>query len=166
MLYFITLRTPPWPLFHILKESDAILDTMLIDFDVGETCCLIKPETDSFAYTIAYLLNWIHILSFFNHLADENRQMLASYLTEFHYLHRLFNNIFRLMPINSICGTKFSLELIQKSSKDNFLEDIDVNEHIQVLSLIVYYNLLRKMSACLRLWFSSLDKRIADLFSR
>lgn len=135
---------------------------MLSEYFLGETCCLIEVGTDSFLYTIAYLLNWSEILNLFSHLTAENRSLLARYLTESDYFSRLMDNLFKLMPLNPESHEKKLEEFIRKSLDRNFLDDLSVNHHVQAIACHVYFQVIRKMPACLRLWYGNLSKKIAD----
>lgn len=142
---------------------------MLAEYPVGNSCCLVQPETDAFKYTIAYLLNWLQILNLLSHLTPENRSLLARFLTESEYFYRLMDNLFRLMPLQSEQSEQHHMshsKLIRKSLDHNSFSSLDINLHVQAISCQVYYQVLRKVPACMRLWLGKLDKGIFEMVNR
>ncbi|XP_015789304.1 E3 ubiquitin-protein ligase listerin [Tetranychus urticae] len=157
---------PPKPFLSKLQETDLIVDTLLSDYSLGITCCLIKPRTDSFCYTVAYLLNWLQILTSFSQLNDENRSSLAGFLTDSGYISNLLNNLFKLMPIAPDDQVSDEANFIRNVLTVTRLDELDEDSHIQAISCLVYFHILRKMPACVRMWLSKLDKKTSETVNR
>src|SRR5882757_7903785 len=108
-------RSPPKTILSLLQQTDDIVDSLLSEFLIGDCCCVVEPNTDSFTYTLGYLLIWTQIIDIFPLLSDKLRPQLSTFLKQSSYLSRLLENLFRLMPLSGIDGQTLATENAQKS---------------------------------------------------
>lgn len=155
-----------------MQQTDHVVDAMLSDFAIGDCCCIVEPQTDSFNYTLAYLLLWIEALELFSSLIDEMRSEYASFLRQSNFLSRLLENLFRLMPVShndyeaqDFC--KLFSDQREFCNHPNLSLDANLDSSdIQKLSCYVYYLVLRKLPASVRQWWNNLDKRTSDIVNK
>ncbi len=170
MIFIISInRSPPKTLLSLLQQTDHIVDSMLSEFLIGDCCCIVEPNTDSFTYTFAYLLIWIEILEIFSNLSDETRSQFAAFLRQSNYLSRLLENLFRLMPLSSNSSqTSNFMSMFSDFSKQpvfTMTNNLDSNE-IQRLSCFVYFLILRRLPASVRQWWNNCDRKTSDVVNK
>lgn len=154
-----TSRSPPEPLLSSLLEMGHIVDVLLLDFDVGD-CCLVEANTDSYTYTLGYLLSWLELLAFFSASPAEARSEYASYLQEEGVLSSLLQHLFCLMPSNVSLGSKGSTmftEPVKLSPQEVFS-----SAKLQHVACQVYLDTICKLPALVRAWWNSQNKRVMD----
>lgn len=145
---------------------------MLQEVAIGDCCCIVQANTDTFTYTLAYLLLWSIVLEIFTQLTDEMRSQYASFLKNSNLLSRLLENLFRLMPVVPANETEskvlnvFLPELFIPSKNSVSINETLDSFDIQKQSLYVYYLVLRKLPASARQWWNNLDKRTADVVNK
>ncbi|GLH11764.1 RING finger protein 160 [Gryllus bimaculatus] len=86
-----------YPLLNALQDTQTVVDTMLTEFSIGDSC-IIQPHTDSYYYTAAYLLLWNLVLHACDLANSELRYQYATLLRNEGFLPSLLNNLFILMP--------------------------------------------------------------------
>lgn len=141
---------------------------MLSEFLIGDCCCVVEPQTDSFTYTFAYLLIWIEILEVFSNLCDETRSQFAAFLRQSSYLSRLLENLFRLMPLYSTDSPSSSFMLYSDFPKVPVLSltnDLG-SADIQKVSCYLYFLILRRLPASVRQWWNNLDRKASDVVNK
>lgn len=165
-----TSRPPPEPLLSKLRETEHVVDALLSDFDVGD-CCIVQPQTDSYTYTLGYLLCWSQLLSFFGASPAEARSEYATFLQEMGFLANLLKHLFCLMPenINLASATASS----PSKGKTMFTEAVTfipgedfTSLKLQHMACQVYLDTISKLPALVRNWWNSQNKRIIDHVER
>ncbi|RWS24942.1 E3 ubiquitin-protein ligase listerin-like protein, partial [Leptotrombidium deliense] len=153
--------TPPTHILTILRETDEVVETMLNEFRVGDCCCIVDTSTDSYHYTLCYLLSWMQVLRYSTLLNPENRSLLSGFLTESGLFFKFMNNLFRLMPVSD--GND---EIVRTM----FLNSLKLDVHcppsaceVQHVACQLFLTSLKTMPASVRLWVGSQDKRIVDV---
>ncbi|CAN7988883.1 unnamed protein product [Ixodes hexagonus] len=155
---------PPEPLLLALQETGQVVEVLLSEFEVGD-CCLVVPGTDSYTYTLGYLLSWLQLLSFFGASPAEARSEYASYLQESGLLSSLLKHLFCLMPSNISVPTASP-----SRGRTMFTEPATLNPQaeefssakLQHIACRVYLDTICKLPALVRSWWSSQNKRIMD----
>ncbi|XP_064473066.1 E3 ubiquitin-protein ligase listerin-like [Ornithodoros turicata] len=163
-------RPPPGPLLSILKETGQIVDALLSDFEVGD-CCVVQPKTDSYTYTLAYLLSWSQLLSFFRASPAEARSEYAEYLQEAGVLANLLRHLFCLMPENinltsptsgsPVKGRTMFSQAVTFTPAEEF-----TSLKLQHVACQTYLDTISKLPALVRSWWNSQNKRIMDHVER
>ncbi|CAN8018047.1 unnamed protein product [Ixodes persulcatus] len=159
-----TSRPPPEPLLRALRETGQVVEVLLSEFEVGD-CCLVVPGTDSYTYTLGYLLSWLQLLSFFVASPAEARSEYASYLHGSGMLSSLLKHLFCLMPSNISVPTASP-----SRGRTMFTEPATLNPQaeefssakLQHVACRVYLDTICKLPALVRSWWSSQNKRIMD----
>ncbi|KAH9381898.1 hypothetical protein HPB48_015382 [Haemaphysalis longicornis] len=154
-----TSRSPPEPLLSSLLEMGQVVEVLLSDFDLGD-CCLVEAGTDSYTYTLGYLLSWLDLLAFFGASPAEARSEYASYLQEEGLLSCLLEHLFCLMPSNvslSAKGNTMFTEPAKLSPEEDFS-----SAKLQHIACQVYLDAICKLPALVRAWWGSQNKRIMD----
>ncbi|XP_077487420.1 E3 ubiquitin-protein ligase listerin isoform X1 [Amblyomma americanum] len=154
-----TSRSPPEPLLSSLLEMGQVVEVLLSDFDIGD-CCLVEANTDSYTYTLGYLLSWLELLTFFGASPAEARSEYASYLQEEGILSSLLQHLFCLMPSNislSAKGSTMFTEPVKLSPQEEFN-----SAKLQHVACQVYLDTICKLPALVRAWWNSQNKRVMD----
>lgn len=154
-----TSRSPPEPLISSLLEMGQVVDVLLLDFDIGD-CCLVEANTDSYTYTLGYLLSWLELLAFFGASPAEARSEYATYLQEQGLLSSLLQHLFCLMPSNVNLGSKGNTmftEPVKLSPQEVFS-----SVKLQHIACQVYLDAICKLPALVRAWWNSQNKRVMD----
>ncbi|KAH8020974.1 hypothetical protein HPB51_011030 [Rhipicephalus microplus] len=154
-----TSRSPPEPLLTSLLEMGHVVEVLLSDFGVGD-CCLVEANTDSYTYTLGYLLSWLELLAFFGASPAEARSEYASYLQEEGLLSSLLEHLFCLMPSNVSLGSKGNTMFTEpvKLSPQEVFSSIK----LQHIACQVYLDTICKLPALVRAWWNSQNKRVMD----
>ncbi|CAG2175323.1 unnamed protein product [Oppiella nova] len=164
------LLSPPKTILSLLEQMDGIIDTMLSEYLIGDCICVVEADTDSFTYTLGYLLLWTQILEIFGQLSDEMKPQLTAFLRQSSYLSRLLENLFRLMPlsatdVNAIDGQWLSTTTINEWTESLVDQRLE-STHIQRLSTHLYYLILRRLPASVRQWWNNCDRKTADAVNK
>ncbi|GIY92147.1 e3 ubiquitin-protein ligase listerin [Caerostris extrusa] len=159
------------PLVEQLKTLSEIAQNMLLDLKIGDLCTVV-PYTDSYTFSMGYLLAWIELMEFISASPSQIRLGYAIYLKEMELLTPLFSNVFHFMPENPVTCLKKGLKLETPSKEDLkllFIKPPKLNsvspssEEIQSIACYVFSSVLRTVPASIRQWWANLDKRSADV---
>uniref|UniRef100_A0A2L2Y589 E3 ubiquitin-protein ligase listerin n=1 Tax=Parasteatoda tepidariorum TaxID=114398 RepID=A0A2L2Y589_PARTP len=162
------------PLIKLLVFLTEIIDSMLLDFKIGDLCSVL-PGTDSYIYTMAYLLSWIEMLEFISSSPSQVRSIYAAHLEESKLLSELFSNVFRLMPSNPVACIVRSQNVSTPKKEDLKLLftqppvlnlDFSSSEDIQRVASYVYATVLRRVPASIRTWWNNLDRKSSDIVNK
>ncbi|XP_014213334.1 E3 ubiquitin-protein ligase listerin [Copidosoma floridanum] len=149
---------------QILKMSQNIVNTILMDFKLCDTTsCTIQPYTDSYTYTIGYLLAWSVVLNMCAKANGDLRYHYAEILKE-DFFPCLLNNLFRLMPVEVLQDSKNkSIELINIFSSVPSLDFMAgwTEWRLDHLVCSLYTNCLRYLPVLVRQWWSTADSRVS-----
>ncbi|CAG9858317.1 unnamed protein product [Phyllotreta striolata] len=152
-----------------LVETQDIVNSLLMEFKLGDDSCRVEPLTDSFTYTFAYLLLWDILLSLCEKSSTELRFQYADWLKNEDLLENLLNNLFRLMPAEVL---QFS-ERKSKSLMEPFLRKPDISvtdtcdsEKIENLVCWIYSSTLAQLPAVVRHWWTSLDGKLSQIVEK
>lgn len=148
----------------VLQNTQNIVNTILMDFKLCDTVsCTIQPYTDSYTYTIGYLLSWAIIL---NMCANAHGDLLYQYaeILKDNFFPNLLNNIFRLMPVevlqdNKNKGTKL-MEIFSTEPCLDFGENW-TEWRLDHIVCWLYTNSLRYLPVLVRQWWSTADSRVS-----
>ncbi|RZF45698.1 hypothetical protein LSTR_LSTR004993 [Laodelphax striatellus] len=154
-----------------LTYTQSIVDTMLCEFQLGDTC-IVEPFTDSYTYTLAYLFLWLSILELCDKADSQLRFMYTGWIKENQFINTLMKTLFCLMPEEAI-------HTMNQEGNVKFIQDLyaappDVSKgtnkiillNISSLSCFTYYRLLARMPSEVRQWWSQLDHKMAMLVER
>lgn len=164
----LLISCPPKPLMQILEKTDPVINIMLSEYSVGECCCIVSPSTDSYVYTMSYLIVWLEIIELLDQLNAEYKSPFCSYLKETNLFYRLLSNLFRLIPVSQddIEEKDISLSnMFMEPLKFDICQKPSVTE-LQHISCQLYLIALEKMPASVRQWLSHQDKRVVDSVNR
>ncbi|XP_039275962.1 E3 ubiquitin-protein ligase listerin [Nilaparvata lugens] len=152
-----------------LTYTQSIVDTMLCEFQLGDTC-FVEPFTDSYTYTLAYLFLWLSILELCDKADSQLRFMYTGWIKENQFINTLMKTLFCLMPEEAI-HTK-NQEGNVKFIQDLYAAPPDVSKvmwdssMVAHLSCFTYHRLLARMPSEVRQWWSQLDHKMAVLVER
>ncbi|EFN85458.1 E3 ubiquitin-protein ligase listerin [Harpegnathos saltator] len=146
----------------VLLSIQNIVNTMLIEFKLCDAVsCTIQPFTDSYTYTLGYLLAWTVVLDICAHAHGDLRYQHAEILKD-ELFPCLLNNIFKLMPLEGPHDNKNKtaklLEIFTTAPSYNFGESWTEwrLDHIMCWS---YTNCLRLLPVLVRQWWRTVDSR-------
>ncbi|XP_031845099.2 E3 ubiquitin-protein ligase listerin [Nomia melanderi] len=148
----------------ILQNTQNIVNTILMDFKLCDTVsCTIQPYTDSYTYTVGYLLLWAIILDM---CANAHGDLLYQYaeVLKDNFFPSLLNNIFRLMPVEVLQDNKNkSAKLTEIFSTEPSLEfgESWTEWRLDHIVCWLYRNSLRHLPVLVRQWWSASDSRVS-----
>lgn len=160
-------------LFEMFKRvcllMQDIVSTMLSDLKLGEDSCHVQPFTDSYNYTLAYLLIWDIMLCLCEEASIELKFQYADWLRQEDILKSLLDNLFRLMPIEVLHHAE-SKKLYHPewfSSRVEFVaEKVCTSAELEHMVCWIYYSTLLQLPALVRQWWSRVEIRIAQIVER
>ncbi|KOC69982.1 E3 ubiquitin-protein ligase listerin [Habropoda laboriosa] len=148
----------------VLQNTQNIVNAILIDFKLcGTVSCTIQPYTDSYTYTVGYLLSWAIILDM---CANAHGDLLYQYaeILKDNFFPSLLNNIFRLMPVEVLQDSKNKgaklLEIFSTEPSLNFGESW-TEWKLDHIVCWLYTNSLRHLPVLVRQWWSTADSRVS-----
>ncbi|CAK9795315.1 E3 ubiquitin-protein ligase listerin [Anthophora quadrimaculata] len=148
----------------VLQNTQNIVNTILIDFKLcGTVSCTIQPYTDSYTYTVGYLLSWAIILDM---CANAHGDLLYQYaeILKDTFFPSLLNNIFRLMPVEVLQDSKNKdTKLLEIFSTEPSLEfgESWTEWRLDHIVCWLYTNCLRHLPVLVRQWWSTADSRVS-----
>lgn len=152
-----------------LNETHEIVKHMFMKFKLGEDSCKVESMTDSYTYTLAYLLLWDILLTLCHNANTELRFQYADWLRNENLLKLFLDNLFKLMPAEVLHYSEGK----SKCLKDYFLqkpEDIekDVCDSVKIEKLVcwLYSATLAQLPAVVRQWWTSLDSKLAQVVEK
>ncbi|XP_075215935.1 E3 ubiquitin-protein ligase listerin [Lycorma delicatula] len=150
-----------------LKNMQSIVDTMLSDFKLGDTC-IVEPFTDCYIYTRGYLFLWLVILEICNKVDSQIRFMYSAWIKENMFLGSLMKCLFCLMPEEAVHGHEGNIKYVQElfSNPPKMSEGFWESKTLAHLSCWTYYKLLSRLPAEVRQWWSEIDHRLAIIVDR
>ncbi|KAF7402902.1 hypothetical protein HZH66_005169 [Vespula vulgaris] len=152
-----------------LLNIQYIVNTMLIDFKLCDTIsCTIQPYTDSYTYTLGYLLLWAIVLDMCANTHGDLRYQYAEILKK-DLFPCLLNNIFRLMPVEVLQDNKNKaaklVEMFSTIPSLNFAESW-TEWRLDHIVCWLYTNTLRHLPVLVRQWWSTADSRVSAAVDR
>ncbi|XP_076673514.1 E3 ubiquitin-protein ligase listerin [Andrena cerasifolii] len=147
----------------VLQHTQNIVNTILMDFKLCDTIsCTIQPYTDSYTYTVGYLLSWAVILDM---CANAQRDLLYQYaeILKDKFFPNLLNNIFRLMPVEALQDNKNKdAKLVEIFTTERFLDfgESWTEGKLDHIVCWLYTNSLRHLPVLVRQWWSTADSRV------
>ncbi|XP_076766423.1 E3 ubiquitin-protein ligase listerin [Xylocopa sonorina] len=148
----------------VLQNTQNIVNTILMDFKLCDTVsCTIQPYTDSYTYTVGYLLSWAIILDM---CANAHGDLLYQYaeILKDNFFPSLLNNIFRLMPVEVLQDNKNKgAKLVEIFSTEPSLDfgESWTEWRLDHIVCWLYTNSLRYLPVLVRQWWSTADSRIS-----
>ncbi|XP_072116707.1 E3 ubiquitin-protein ligase listerin isoform X1 [Mobula birostris] len=160
--------SPPAALMTVISAKEKVLENMFSNVPVGEYT-EIEPLSAAYYCILGYLLSWKLLLVFFKASPSELRAIYASYLRDSKCLHKLLQNLFRLMPENPTLPGQIA-DSTSKGVRTLFSEKHAIllqetkalHTEIPKLACTVYYGVLENLPATVRLWWNSQDKRVSS----
>lgn len=153
----------------LLAETGEVVRVMLLEFRLGEDSCRVEPYTDSYTFTLAYLLIWDILLMLCDKSSTELRYQYAQWMKEKDYLTILLNNSFKLMPSEVL----HTVDGKSKPLKHYFVEKFDfpfkggvTSERLERLVCWVFNGAVHQLSALVRQWWADADTRTAQIVER
>ncbi|XP_051871112.1 E3 ubiquitin-protein ligase listerin isoform X3 [Pristis pectinata] len=160
--------SPPAALMSVISAQEKVLDNMFSNIPVGEYTD-IEPLSEAYYCILGYLLAWKLLLVFFKASPSELRAIYAPYLRDSKCLHKLLQNLFRLMPENPTLpgqiadsASKGLCTLFTEKHAILLQETKALHTEIPKLACAVYYSVLEDLPATVRLWWNSQDKRVSS----
>ena len=144
------MKEVPRRLIGVVRQGDALLESLLQEFKIGEVPGSIPPGTVSYTVSVGYLLAWRVILALIQTAGDELRPKYTEYLKSEDFLFSLMRHLFRLLPRNASQNRALfsdSLELSEPTL-----------EKVPELAGSVWISLCRHLPAVARAWWQSLDR--------
>lgn len=150
----------------LIKTQD-IVQTMLLEFKLGEDSCRVEPHTDSYTYTFAYFTMWDILLTLCEKANTELNYQYSDWLRKEDLLNNLLNHIFKLMPIEVFNEIK-SKELMKyfTTRPEMDLSKPSTSENLEHLICWVYSYTLLNLPASVRQWWANTDTRTAHIVER
>ncbi|CAL1683944.1 unnamed protein product [Lasius platythorax] len=153
----------------ILLSTQNIVNTMLMEFKLCDTTsCTIQPFTDSYTYTLGYLLVWTIVLDICADAHSDLRYQYAEILKDDHF-PCLLNNIFKLMPVEILQDSKNKtvklLETFTTVPSFNFGESW-TEWRLDHIVCWLYTNCLRHLPVLVRQWLSTADSRVSAIIDK
>ncbi|XP_076296975.1 E3 ubiquitin-protein ligase listerin [Lasioglossum baleicum] len=149
---------------NTLQNTQNIVNTVLMDFKLCDTVsCTIQPYTDSYTYTVGYLLLWSIILDM---CANAHGDLLYHYAETLkdNFFPSLLNNIFRLMPVEVLQDNKNKgAKLTEIFSTEPSLEfgESWTEWRLDHIVCWLYRSSLRHLPVLVRQWWSAADSRVS-----
>jgi len=143
-----------------MTKGTTILETLLSEFNVGETAGAIPPGNLTHTLTMGYLLAWRVVICLIEQAGDELRPKYTEFLRSQGHLEQLLNHLFRLLPTSSSSlETSFFTVPLSVSSAASSLE-------IQQLSGSCWVSVCRHLPALARQWCQGLDRTAKDVVEK
>ncbi|XP_076655771.1 E3 ubiquitin-protein ligase listerin [Halictus rubicundus] len=149
---------------EVLQNTQNIVNTILMDFKLCDiVSCTIQPYTDSYTYTVGYLLLWSIILDM---CANAHGDLLYQYAETLkdNFFPSLLNNIFRLMPVEVLQDNKNKgAKLTEIFSTEPSLEfgESWTEWRLDHIVCWLYRNSLRHLPVLVRQWWSASDSKVS-----
>ncbi|XP_069746128.1 E3 ubiquitin-protein ligase listerin isoform X2 [Narcine bancroftii] len=160
--------SPPAALMSVIRAQEKVLENMFSNIPVGEYTD-IEPQSEAYYCILGYLLAWKLLLIFFKASPSELRAIYAPYLRDSKCLHKLIQNLFRLMPENPTLpgqmtdsASKVNRTLFTEKHAILLQETKTLHPEISKLACAVYYSALEDLPATVRLWWNNQDKRVSS----
>ncbi|KAL3280344.1 hypothetical protein HHI36_017833 [Cryptolaemus montrouzieri] len=154
---------------EICLSMQDIINTMLIGLKLGEDSCHVQPFTDSYNYTLAYLLIWDVLLTLCEKATTELKYQYADWLRQEDILKNLFNNLFRMMPTEILHYSEskklFHLDWFSARACLD-VKDVCTSTKLEHMVCWVYFLTLSQLPALVRQWWSGTETRIAQIVER
>ncbi|XP_012139948.1 E3 ubiquitin-protein ligase listerin [Megachile rotundata] len=148
----------------VLQSTQNIVNTILMDFKLCDTVsCTIQPYTDSYTYTVGYLLTWAVILEMCSNAHGDLLYQYAEILKD-NFFPSLLNNIFRLMPVEVLQDNKNKgAKLVEIFSTEPSLDFGESWTELRLDHIVcwLYTNSLRYLPVLVRQWWSTADSRVS-----
>jgi len=150
----------PRRLLEAITKGNTILETLLSEFNVGETAGAIPSGNLTHTLTLGYLLAWRVIICLIEQAGEELRPKYSEFLRSQGHLEMLLNHLFRLLPTSSsTLDTTFFKVPLSVSSVASSLE-------IQQLSGSCWVSVCRHLPALARQWWQGLDRTAKDIVEK
>ncbi|KAL7296700.1 hypothetical protein TKK_0010114 [Trichogramma kaykai] len=153
---------------NVLNSLQAIVDTMLMEFKLGDSqSFVIQPYTDSYTYTVGYLFTWGTILTMCAEANADLRYHYADVLRD-GFFSSLLSNLFRLMPSEILHDKNKSVRITELFTK---MPSLDFEENWSEWRLDhwvcwLYTNCLRYLPVIVRQWWSTVDSRTSSVVDK
>ncbi|EFN67901.1 Zinc finger protein 294 [Camponotus floridanus] len=153
----------------VLSSTQNIVNTMLMEFKLCDTTsCTIQPFTDSYTYTLEYLLVWTIVLDMCGYAHSDLRYQYAEILKN-DFFPCLLNNIFKLMPVEVLQDNKKKtaklLEAFTTVPSFNF-EESWTEWKVDHIVCWLYTNCLRHLPVLVRQWLSTADSKVSAIIDK
>lgn len=149
---------------EILSSVQNIVKSMLMDFKLCDTIsCTIQPYTDSYTYTLGFLLAWSVLLKMCAKAHGDLRYQYAEILKD-KYFPCLMETIFKLMPVELLQDTKAKapkLLAIFRSQPSLEFSESWTEWRLDHIACWLYSNSLRFLPVLVRQWWSTTDSRVS-----
>lgn len=147
-----------------LANVQNIVKTMLMDYKLCDIIsCTIQPYTDSYTYTLGYLLTWIIILELCTSAHGDLRYQYAEILKK-NYFFSLMESIFKLMPVEILQDSKAKspklFEIFTTKPSLEFSESW-TEWRLDHIACWLYTNCLRCLPVLVRQWWNATDSRVS-----
>ncbi|XP_011301777.1 E3 ubiquitin-protein ligase listerin [Fopius arisanus] len=154
-----------------LTENQRIVNAMLMDFKLCDTIsCVIQTHTDSYTYTLAYLLEWLILLEMCETAHADLRYQYAEVLKD-ELFPSLLNNVFRLIPVEVLQENRNKRVVDQ--IRDMFRSEVKVeiggslsDVRIEEIVCWIYIKCLRHLPVLARQWWSTTESRVSSAVDR
>merc|ERR1719348_547675 len=150
----------PRRLLEAINKGNTILETLLSEFNVGETAGSIPPGNLTHTLTMGYLLAWRVVLCLIEQAGEELRPKYSEFLRSQGHLEQLLNHLFRLLPSSaSALESSFVKVPLCVASDPSSLE-------LQQLAGSCWVSVCRHLPALARQWWQGLDRTAKDMVEK
>jgi len=150
----------PSRLLEAISKGTTILETLLCEFNVGETAGSIPSGNLTHTLTMGYLLAWRVIICLIEQAGEELRPRYSEFLRSQGHLEQLLNHLFRLLPT--------SISLLEKTFQPIplLVSSASSSHEIQQLSGSCWVSVCRHLPALARQWWQGLDRTAKEMVEK
>ncbi|CAG9765141.1 unnamed protein product [Ceutorhynchus assimilis] len=154
-----------------IDKIQDIVNSVLIDFRIGENSCTVEPSYDSYTYTLAYLLVWDVMLGLCQKASPELRFQYSDWLKDGSILNQFFTNIFKLMPIETLLheigDSKIHTDTFTTKPIDSTGSSRFYGSHmIENLACYLFKSAVEHFPALVRQWWTVLDIKTSQIVEK
>uniref|UniRef100_A0A8D9BRD6 E3 ubiquitin-protein ligase listerin n=1 Tax=Cacopsylla melanoneura TaxID=428564 RepID=A0A8D9BRD6_9HEMI len=150
-----------------LTSAQTVVAAMLESFSLGDTC-IVLPSTESFSYTIGYLLLWSLIVSKCDSADSSVRLEVSMWLKQEGYISALMRDLLRLMPDSLVHCVQCPNNVQNMFTSVPSLQVTDIWDSTKLSSLVssIYYQVLRRFPALVRHWWNDVTPSESSLVEK
>ncbi|BES87922.1 RING [Nesidiocoris tenuis] len=144
----------------IFSTAQNLVSALLGDFNIGVSCA-VSPYTDSYTYTLAYLMLWSWLLEMCRSSDSQLRYVYTLWIKEQHLFPPIMESIFKLMPESVLRLGEANIKKKQEffTARPSFSFGDWTSEKLSHFSCWLYCEILRALPAVARQWTAEADPK-------